>query len=92
MGCPRHHAADSWSNEESAAAALWEQSTAGLCSPTPKHQETIGTGQNKFPRDQGGSIGILHVWGFASSLQVTKKHGIGENSKTQKGEYTRNNF
>ena len=47
--------------EESAAVALGEQSTGDHIVPTPKHQETIGKGQDKYPRDLGGSMGSLQT-------------------------------
>ena len=46
--------------------------------PTTKHQETISKGQDKFPRDLGGSIRSLQTWGVPRSLQDTKKYGTGD--------------
>ena len=77
-----HNAVDSWSSEESAAAALFEQSTANQ--NTPKHEDTISKGRDEFPRDLGGSKGSVWTWGVAISLQDTKKHGACDKCNFQR--------
>ena len=69
-----HHAADSWSSEESVAAALWEQSTAdhAVHSPRPRDKRQ---GMRSIPQGPRRIISQSSGLRGASSLQDTKRQG-----------------
>ena len=69
-----HHAADSWSSEESVAAALWEQSTADHALHCPRTRDKR-QGMRSIPQGPRRIISQSSGLRGASSLQDTKRQG-----------------